>query len=222
MPIVVHPPQFARLDPEHMAGWSEVPSTIASDCQNRAQAMAAAIDALDPAMRLVGQARTVACMAGDNSALHSAIRRAEPGDVLVCDGQAFVEVALFGELMMRDALNRGIAGIVLDGAVRDVAAIRELGFPCFARASVPRGPHKGFGGTVGAPVSCGGVAVASGDLIVGDADGVTVVPQARIAEVLELCRAAMDREAGILYRLADGGSLAEVYPLDDVTEVGSD
>jgi 4-hydroxy-4-methyl-2-oxoglutarate aldolase len=221
MPISVYETSFPRLSPDALEAWSRIPASIASDCLGRGQTMAAAISPLAPTMRITAQALTVACMAADNSAIHAAMARCPAGDVLVCDGQGFEDAALFGELMTRDCENRGIAGIVLDGAVRDWRDVVEAGFPCFARATVPRGPHKGFGGTVGATISCGGVAVAPGDLVIGDSDGVTIVPLVRAEEALAAAHEAVAREKRVLKGLADGGSLAEVYGAPDVTVVGT-
>jgi len=179
-------------------------------------AMHGAISPVDPAMRLLGQARTVRCMVADNSALHAAITLAEPGDILVVDAQGFEDAAVWGGLMTRYALERGIGGLVVDGAVRDTAEIVELGFPCFARARVPRGPHKGFGGTVDAPIACAGVPVAPGDLIIGDADGVTVVPSTRIAATLGGVRALKQRERDTQQKLKAGASLADIYGVPEI------
>ena len=122
-------------------------------------------------------------MAGDNGIIHAAIPHARPGEILVVNGMGVEDVAIWGEVMTHAAQKQGIAGIVLDGAVRDVAEMREMGFPVFCRAVVPRGPHKGFGGTIDGAISCGGVAVSPGDLVIGDDDGVAVVPLAEVRAV---------------------------------------
>jgi len=216
MTVYRHDVSIPRLATDDLAEWIGIPAAVVSDCLNRSQAMAGAISPLAPDMRIVAQARTVECMVADNSALHGAINACEPGDVLVCNGQGFQDTALFGGLMTRSAIEHGVAGLVIDGAVRDSAEIIAAGFPCFARAVVPRGPHKGFGGVIDGPVSCGGVAVFPGDLIIGDADGVTVVPVARVTEVLKSVRAVMDREKQALSALAEGGTLSEIYGVPDV------
>lgn len=208
--------EVPRLTGEELAAWSEVPTALASDCLNRAQAMVGRIGPLAPGMRIVGQARTVECMVGDNSALHGAIGLCEVGDVLVCDAQGFEDTALFGGLLTRAALAQGIAGLVIDGAVRDSREIIDLGLPCFARAVVPRGPHKGFGGTIDGPITCGGVALSPGDLVIGDADGVAVVPFASVARTLRAVREIVAKEERALASLQQGGSLAEVYGVPKV------
>ena len=206
-----------RLDPAMLQEWREIPAAVASDCLGRSHSMAAAISPLDPSMRIVAPARTVDCMAADNSALHAAVGICEPGDVLVCNAQGYENNAIFGGLMTRAASDARIAGLVIDGSVRDSQEIVEAGFPCFSRGVVPRGPHKGFGGVIDGPVACGGVSVSPGDLIIGDADGVTVVPFAKVEQTLAAAREILAKEARALASLDEGGSLAEVYGVPEIT-----
>ncbi len=219
MPVICYDIEIPRLTESDLSAWQDIPAAVASDCLGRSQAMAGAISPLAPTMRIVAQARTVDCMVSDNSALHAAIARCEPGDVLVCDGKGFEDGALFGGLMTRSALEHQIAGLVIDGAVRDSAEIVEAGFACFARSVVPGGPHKGFGGAIDGAVSCGGVSVSPGDLIIGDADGVTVVPYSRIEDTLAAANGLLEKEQKALAGLARGGSLADVYGVPEVTMV---
>lgn len=206
-----------KLSAEMLTEWAEVPAAVASDCLGRAQAMAAEISPLHPSMRIVAQARTVDCMAADNSALHAAIGICEPGEVLVCNAQGYTNNAIFGGLMTRAATDAKVAGLVIDGSVRDSEEIVEAGFACYSRGVVPRGPHKGFGGVIDGPVACGGVSVSPGDLIIGDADGITVVPFAIVEQTLEAAKAILAKEARALASLDEGGSLAEVYGVPQIT-----
>jgi regulator of RNase E activity RraA len=192
MPIQRHEIDFERLDAKTLADWRKLPPAIVSDCMNRTQVMAGAIKPVAVGMRIAAQARTVNCMVGDNSALHAAIGLVRPGEVLVVDAGGFPDTALWGGIMTRAAIKRGIAGLVIDGAVRDVAEIRELGFACFARAVVPAGPHKGFGGVIDGTIACAGCPVSPGDVVLGDDDGVCVVPLARAADIMA---AAFDKIA---------------------------
>lgn len=185
MPIQRHRADFEILPEDVLAAWREIPPPIVSDCMGRTNVMAAAIKPLKPGTVLVGQARTVQCMVGDNSALHVASTLVEPGQIIVADGGGYTDTAIWGGIMTRAALQRNIGGIIVDGAIRDSAEIAELGFPCFTRAIVPAGPHKGFGGIIDGNISCAGAPVNPGDLIIGDDDGVAVVPLARQAELLE-------------------------------------
>lgn len=215
MTLYRHEAEFARLDADALAAWSGIPPAIASDCMNRAQAMAARVKPVLPGTRLTGQARTVTCMVGDNSAIHAAIRLIRPGEVLVIDAGGHSDTALWGGLLTQAALSRGAAGVVIDGAVRDVAELRESRFPCFAAAHVPAGPHKGFGGTVDAVITCAGCVVAPGDIVLGDDDGIAVVPLARAGELLAACRAKLAQEEQSLERLRKGELLADQMGLPE-------
>lgn len=212
-----HNISIPKLSPEMLTEWVEVPAAVASDCLGRGQAMAADISPLHPSMRIVAQARTVDCMAADNSALHAAIGICEPGEVLICNAQGYTNNAIFGGLMTRAATDAKLAGLVIDGSVRDSEEIVAAGFACYSRGVVPRGPHKGFGGVIDGPVACGGVSVSPGDLIIGDADGVTVVPFAIVEQTLEAAKAILAKEARALASLDQGGSLAEVYGVPEIT-----
>lgn len=116
--------------------------------------------------------------------------------------------------MTRAALERGVVGAVIDGAVRDVDEIIDLGFPIFARATCPGGPHKGFRGVIGVSVQCGGVVVNQGDIVVGDADGVTVVPADRAGEALAALSRLAEREQRWLERIRTGESTVEILGIE--------
>jgi len=210
---------FERLSPQSLAKWHGVGAAETSDCLGRGMAMHGAISPLAPSMTLLGQARAVGCMVADNSALHAAITLAQPGDVLVAAAQGFEDIAVWGGLMTRAAMQKGIVGLVVDGAIRDSGEIIELGFSCYARVSVPRGPHKGFGGTVDKPISCAGVPVSSGDLVIGDSDGITIVPLAKIDETLEAVRDLMNREQATIKKLETGDTLAEIYGIPQIETI---
>jgi regulator of RNase E activity RraA len=209
MPIYRHERRLPGLGMSDLEAWRAIPTAVASDCMNRAQTMAAALKPLAPGTRLCAQARTVECMVGDNSAIHAALRLVGPGEALVIAAGGYADTALWGGLLTRAALARGLAGVVLDGAARDAAEIRELGFPCFAAGIVPAGPHKGFGGTIDGVVSCGGCSVAPGDIVLGDDDGIAVVPLGRQAQVLAAAQAKIAQEEQALERLEGGESLAD-------------
>lgn len=219
MTVHFHQTPITRLTATQLTDWAGVGTAEVSDCLGRSMAMHGAIKPIDRDMRIVGQARTVGCMVADNSALHAAVNLAEPGDVLVAAAQAFDDVAVWGGLMTRAALKKGIAGLVVDGAVRDSGEIRELGFPCFARAIVPRGPHKGFGGTIDAPIACAGIRVSPGDLVIGDADGIAVVPFDLIDETLTAVRALQQREANTIEKMGSGASLSDIYGVPEIVVV---
>lgn len=220
MTVRQHEAAFDRLSTDALAAWSEAEAAAVSDCLGRSQAMDGGIMAIDPGMKIVGQARTVRCTVGDNSALHAALNLVEPGDVLVVDAGGYLGNAVWGGLMTEAALLKDIGGLVIDGAVRDRSDILRLSFPCFARGVVPAGPHKNFGGEIDGPIACGGVSVAPGDLVVADGDGVTIVPLLRIGAVLPAYQALKEKEARALASLNAGGTLAQIYGVPEDTKMG--
>lgn len=167
--------------------------------------------ALDPAIRqmaqglgLCGPALTVRCQSGDNLTLHAAVARAKPGDVIVADVGDFADAGHWGEILTVAALARQIAGLVINGGVRDVAALPVHGFPVFARAISMKATTKLIHGLIDVPIVCGGVPIAPGDLIVGDADGVVAIPKADVVEVLRRAQEREATEAVMMQRLRDG------------------
>jgi len=220
MPYYRRIAEFAALPPETIATARGVAASLLGDAMNRSGIMEAAIKPIAPGTRLAGQARTVTTMSGDNGILHAAIPLMRRGEVLVVDAARLDDVAVWGEIMTHCAMEHGVAGLVLDGAIRDVAAIRDMGFPVYCRAVVPRGPHKGFGGTIDAPVACGGVSVSPGDLIVGDDDGVAVVPLADVETVLASARAAEQREQQTIGKIRQGKTSAELLGLPEPEILG--
>ena len=162
---------------------------------------------------LIGQAYTVRAHPGDNLALHRAIIQAEPGQIIVADGGGLKDIALWGELMSLAAQARGIDGLVIDGAVRDVDAMEEMGFPVYARAVTPRGPFKSSRGELQVPISCGGVPVLPGDWIVGDNEGVVVITHTRLEEVVAAAEALAEREMQLKERIAQGERLFDLLKL---------
>ncbi|GAA4860370.1 diguanylate cyclase [Paenibacillus vulneris] len=169
-------------------------TTLLSDVMGCAGAMDYAIKPVASGMKVFGTAMTVSLRPGDNLFLHKAISIGQKGYVLVADGKGHVANAYLGELMAEAAKTLGLEGIVIDGAVRDREALCELNLPIFCKGFVPNGPHKDGPGTLNTPVSCGGVAVQPGDLIVGDDDGVVVVPRDMIESVLGLAEKKADYE----------------------------
>jgi len=194
MAVQKYRPEFERLAPRELAKWKDIAPAIASDCMNRCYTMAARISPLSPGMTVCGQARTVTGMVGDNGAAHAAIGLVEPGDILVVDGRGHTETAVWGGIMTRAAIAQGIGGLVLDGAVRDAAEIRELRFATFAAGICPAGPSKGFGGIIDGPISCGGCPVKPGDIVIGDDDGIAVIPLERQAEILQASLEKIEQE----------------------------
>jgi regulator of RNase E activity RraA len=153
---------------------------------------------------LCGLAITVNVRPGDNLMVHKALQVAEPGDVVVVSTNGNTTSAVFGELMCRTASARGLGGLVVDGAIRDVEGMTALGFPAFSRTVTPGGSDKDGPGEINVPVSCGGVAVHPGDIVIGDRDGIVVVPRAEAAAVLELARALIRNEEARVAEIQSG------------------
>src|SRR6478735_3291541 len=129
---------------------------------------------------------------GDNQGIHQALHLARPGDVIVVAGGGDESRALLGELIGKRAISLGIAGFALDGAARDAEALREIGMPVFARAITPAGPYKNGPSRLGTPISFGWVPVLPGDVIIGDSDGVVVIPREQAIAVAEAAEAVFD------------------------------
>ena len=168
-----------------------------------------------PGSRAAGPARPVLCGQGDNLMVHAAIAHARPGDVLVLTMPDPFPVALIGDLLATQAREQGVAALLVDGAVRDVEELAELGLPVWARWVRVRGAGKDTPGTLDEPVTVGGRRIAAGDIVVLDADGAAVVPQARIEEVLEASLAREERERVKRAKLQAG---ALSYDLDNLRE----
>src|SRR5215203_5414665 len=153
---------------------------------------------------LAGTALTVRTCPGDNLVIHEALDLIRPGDVLVVDGGGDTSRALLGEIMLTIAQSRGAAGIVIDGAIRDVGVISESSFPCFARAAIHKGPYKNGPGEINVAVTIGGMVVEPGDIVVGDDDGVVAFSQAIADDLLKAVRAQETREVEILLSIREG------------------
>ncbi len=200
---------FERVDPAVVEQAATFASSILADVAGRRGALSGRIAALAPSMRVAGPALTVEVRPGDNLMIHAALALARPGDVIVVDGKGDLTSALMGEIMCQQAKALGIAGVVIDGAVRDSEAIRELGFPMYAAGLNPNGPTKSVPGRVNHPVSIGGVTVNPGDLVVGDADGITVIEREKAAAMLPL---AAEKLAAETKRIADIKSRKALRP----------
>jgi RraA family protein len=147
---------------------------------------------------LLGTAITLKTSPGDNLLLYAAIAMAMPGDVIVVDAQGDLSNAIVGELMLTWAQKKGIAGIIVDGAVRDAAAIKAMNIAVYAAGVTPNGPFKNGPGEVNAPISCGGQVVRPGDIIVGDEDGIVAIDPRDAPDVLAKAKATVLKEAAIV------------------------
>ena len=195
--------EFVRVAPAVVQQASAFASSILADVAGRRGAMDARIAPLSHSTRIAGPAFTVEVRPGDNLMIHAAIAMARPGDVLVIDGKADRTCALMGAIMMNTCKTLGFGGVILDASLRDTEELLELGFPVYAIGANPNGPTKGVAGRINWPITCGGVAVNPGDLIVGDADGVVVVEREKAESLLGLAeRKVADERARIADILA--------------------
>lgn len=173
-----------------------VPPALLSDAAPARIAMSPRIRPAWRGARVAGRAFTVRTPPCEHAAVREAIGRVRAGDVIVIDGGGAVQCALWGGTLSRLGLDRGVAGVVVDGAVRDLDEIEEMGFPAFAVTAVPTAPRRDERGDVGIPIRCGDVDVQPGDFVYGDGDGVVVVPQEIHEQVVATARmrAAADDE----------------------------
>lgn len=199
---------FPRVSPDLVRQGAEFQAAILADVAGRRGAMHGRIAALRPRMKLAGPALTVDVRPGDNLMIHAAIALARPGDVLVIDGKGDQTAALMGTIMMTACKKLGIAGVVIDGAVRDSLEIDEMDFPVFSAGTNPNGPTKNVPGRIGHPVSCGGVTVHAGDFVLADADGVVVVERERLASLIPLAHRKVDDEAKRIAQIQEGNTSA--------------
>ena len=212
MPVQIFNNDFETLSSEKLAQWAKIPPAIAGDSMNRQNVMAGRISPLSSGMAMVGQARTVSVLAGDNAALHEVIKHLRSGEILVIDAANYPDRAVWGGILNTRAMGQNIGGVVLDGAARDAADMRTMGLPVYLSALSPAGPHKGWGGSINDRISCGDVVVSPGDIILGDDDGVTVVPLARADAVLKTSLERLAYEEDILKKLANGDNVDNLFP----------
>ena len=196
--------EFERVSPDVVAKASTFAASILADVAGRRGTLDGRVAPLAPGMRLAGPAFTVEVRHGDNLMIHAAMALARPGDVLVIDGKGDRTCALMGSIMINACKKLGLAGVVLDASVRDTEELRELGFPVYAAGANPNGPTKFVPGRINWPISCGGVAVRPGDLVVGDADGVVVIEREKAPSLLDAAARKLAEERKRLDDIATG------------------
>lgn len=200
---------FERVPPHIVQQAGAYQAAILADVAGRRGALHGRITALRPSMKVVGTAFTVDVRPGDNLMIHAAMSLAQPGDVLVVDGKGDQTAALMGTIMMTACQKLGIAGVVVDGAVRDSLELEEMGFPVFSVGTNPNGPTKLVPGRIGHPISIGGVTVHPGDLVLGDADGVVIVEREKIEALLPLAEKKVKDEAARIAAIQQGDTAAK-------------
>ena len=198
--------KIERPPADLVKAFADFDTPAVSDLMNRLYTMESDIRAMTgPSLRLLGPAITVKTYPGDNLMVHKALDLAEPGDVVVVDTGGAQRTAALGDLVSTKARHRGVAGFVVDGLIRDLPGILALGdFPVYARGITPVGPlHRGPG-EINHPICAGGIVVHPGDIIVGDLNGVVVVPRTSAEDLVARLRARADAEAGYTAAVARG------------------
>ena len=185
--------EFAKMVTPHL-----------SDSMERLYAGASQLRPMYKGATLAGPAFTVKTAPGDNLLVHKALDMAKPGDVIVVDAGGYPDQAIIGELMATRARQRGVAGLVIWGAIRDSAELGAGSYPVFACAVTHRGPYKDGPGEINVPISIGGMAVAPGDIIVGDSDGLVAVPQPLAEQVLASAKSILAKETAAMKQMQDG------------------
>jgi 4-hydroxy-4-methyl-2-oxoglutarate aldolase len=195
-------------------------SATLHEAMGRNGALPHSIKPINPTMKICGPAVTVSSPPIDNLMLHQALYVAQPGTALVIDVNRGYEAGYWGEIMTVAAQQRQIAGLVIDGCVRDADLIEKLGFPVFSRGLSIRGTDKKGGGHINSPIVIGDVTIHPGDLVVGDRNGVVVIPSEEIHSTLEAAQKREAKEDQIMKELAAGKSTLEIYGWPPADEKG--
>ncbi|KYZ75669.1 methyltransferase [Anaerosporomusa subterranea] len=203
-----------RPDKDLIEQFKGLPVANIADEMNRFSCVDARIKRVN-STPLLGPALTVKARIGDNMMFHKALDLAQPGDVIVVDVQGDLVNSLTGEIMMRQALKKGLAGIVIDGAVRDVEALQVMDMAIYAAGVTPKGPFKDGPGEINVPVSCGGVVVNPGDILVGDADGIVVIRPQDAPVIAKKARAKQAKEQDT-FKAIEAGTLDRSMYSDEV------
>ena len=222
MNIVRSQVNYKILKDEEIRKWQKIPTSIAGDSMNRQNVMSSRISSIRDGMTLCGQARTVSVTHGDNSAIHAALTIINKGEILVVEGGGFTDRAIWGELMSLSSINIGLGGVVIDGAIRDLGDLKKMDLPVFASGRTAAGPTKGGGGKVDIPISCGNVALKPGDIIIGDDDGVAVIPFAIQNQILLSSEEKINYEREIIKKIKDGKTHKDIFDIKDIPIVNDD
>ena len=197
--------KIARPSKELVESFRGMPVANIADNMNRTFVVDARIRPINK-RPLLGTAFTVKSRTADNLMFHKAIDMAMPGDVILIDVQGDTTNAITGELMITWAQHRGVAGIVVDGAIRDVDAYESMDISVYAAGITPKGPYKDGPGEINVPVSIGGIVVKPGDIIVGDSDGIVVIDPKDAPELIDKVKAMMAKEAATLKEMREKGT----------------
>ena len=201
----------------------EIPVANIDDCMERIAAVDSGIKPVGYKGPMVGTAFTVRTAEGDNLMLHAAMDLAKPGDVIVIDAGGGKERAIFGELMCTYMRERGIYGVICDGAIRDSGGIAAMeNFRVYARAASPNGPYKNGPGEINVPVVCGGKIVFPGDIVVADDDGVLFIRPDEAETILAAAQAVEEKEAGIMKHILEDKTYIRPWVEEKLKEIGAE
>lgn len=192
-----------RVTPEWVEKFKTMPVANVSDCMSRMEAGGASLRPMHAGGVLAGPAFTVKTRPGDNLMVHKALAMAQAGDVIVVDAGGDLTNAIIGEIMTATAQRKGLAGIIIHGAIRDSGEIAQANFPVYAAGVTHRGPYKDGPGEINVPVSFGGMVIQPGDLILGDEDGCLCIPRGEVADVYAATAAKNDAEAKMMEDIAN-------------------
>ena len=203
---------ISRPEKSLVERFRNIPSSNVNDMINRLYCMRQNITRMgNTEAHMLGTAFTVKVPDGDNVFIHRALDLAQPGDILVIDGNGCESRSLMGEIMFTYAQNKGLAGVVVDGAIRDVDSLRRLTIPVYAIAVTPQGPYKNGPGEINVPVSCGGQVVFPGDILIGDADGICVVRASEAEKIADLANEKLRKEEELLARYHTEGNDVQAH-----------
>jgi len=209
--------EIVRLDPLVIETAKKIPSATLHEAFEKKGAVDRKIKPIDTGMVACGSALTVSCAPGDNLGIHVAIALAEPGDILVVTTNGDSDFGYWGEIMSVAAIEKGISGLVIDGCVRDCAQIRSLQFPVFAEGLCIKGTKKKSFDSINHPIVFGNVLINPGDLVLGDNDGLVVVSQDKVADILEKSISRKKKEKHIIEDLKKGKTTLELFGLNNFT-----
>ena len=197
---------FERAPKKLIKKFTGIPSPNIGDCMNRTFCLDSKIKMINKkkGLQMIGSALTVKTRTVDNLLVHKALDMAQPGDIIVIAAEGDTHSAILGEIMVHMAKKKGLAGYLIDGCIRDSEAIQEIDFPVFAIGVSPRGPYKDGPGEINFPVSCGGVIINPGDIIVGDRDGVVVIPPSEAEMIYQESKKVLEKETKILEEVKKG------------------
>jgi 4-hydroxy-4-methyl-2-oxoglutarate aldolase len=190
--------------PEIVEQFHKIPTSFIIDALGGRGAMDWRIKAVGRLRPFVGTALPCYCGPADNLALCAAVAQCLPGDVLVAATDSYTGTSVVGDLLLGIAKNRGASAFITDGLIRDAHDIEGLDFPCYAMGVTPNSPARNGPGSIGLPVSCGGLQIAAGDIVAGDRDGVVVIPQSEVNAVVERLAAVREAEAQMLAKVKAG------------------